>query len=265
MFKEIIFSMLFALLQNSPDTVQKLDTTGVAPQREIVVCDSLEFAVPELVGDDELLYHTAYAFVYSEKHEQSKWVAYRLTKARVESSAERSNEFRPDGLVVTGTADNADYYKSGYDKGHLAPAADMGWSQTTMKESFYFSNMSPQLPSFNRGVWKRLETKVRKWASEYEGIYVVTGPILTDSLPTIGGNKVAVPQYFYKIIYDYTLPEIKAIAFIIPNRKSSADLRTFAVTIDEVEKATGINFFPSLSQEHEREIEGTICVPCWTW
>jgi len=168
-------------------------------------------------------------------------------------------------LVSTGTAQNSDYLKSGYDKGHLAPAADMGWSALTMKESFYFSNMSPQLPGFNRGVWKRLEELMRSWAIDNKAIYIVTGPLLSKGLPAIGSNGVSIPNYYYKVILDYTQPEIHAIGFILPNASSSASLSTFAISVDEVERQTGIDFFPALPDDQETKLEKEVCQSCWQW
>jgi endonuclease G len=134
-----------------------------------------------------------------------------------------------------------------------------------MAESFYYSNMSPQTPSFNRGVWKRLEELARTWAIENNSIYIVTGPVLTTGLNTIGTNKVSVPNYFYKVILDYSEPSIKGIGFIIPNTGSSEPLQKFAVSIDSVEKFTGIDFFPLLADEQEDLIEKTLCIKCWSW
>lgn len=132
----------------------------------------------------------------------------------------RSDRFTPDKCVKSGTANDNDYKGSGYDRGHLAPAADMGWSVKAMEESFYYSNMSPQKPSFNRGIWKQLEELTRDWTVENKEIYIVTGGVLNDSLPTIGKNKVSVPKYFYKVILDYSEPSIKGIGFIMPNESS---------------------------------------------
>ena len=223
------------------------------------------FEIPEINHGEEVIHHAGYSFVYSEKHEQSKWVAYELTSTETEKAVERSNDFIPDPLVKTGSADNPDYAGSGYDRGHLAPAADMGWSEQTMKESFYFSNMSPQLPSFNRGIWKKLETQVRTWAIENEAIYVVTGPILKDNLQTIGPNKVAVPEYYFKVILDLTGSEKKAIGFVLPNSSSSLPLNEFAISVDSVEKITSINFFPKLENTEDLKLESTICIECWSW
>ena len=147
----------------------------------------------------------------------------------------------------------------------MAPAGDMGWSVTSMAESFYYSNMSPQEPGFNRGIWKKLEELVRTWAIDYQSIYVVTGPILTKGLKTIGEHHVAVPKYYYKVILDYHSSGAKGIGFILPNSSSSKCLRSYAVTIDSVEHFTGIDFFPQLPDDQEKVIESTITLSSWIW
>jgi endonuclease G, mitochondrial len=192
-------------------------------------------------------------------------VAYELTAAETQKVVGRSNDFRVDVAVKTSSATNADYQGSGYDRGHLAPAADMSWSMQSMEESFFYSNMSPQLPGFNRGIWKKLEEQVRQWAVDNQAIYVVTGPVLESNLPTIGPDKVSVPRYYYKVILDYTQPGLKGIGFILPNEPSSLPLQYFAVPIDSVEHVTGINFFPALPGKEEQAIEKTVCTECWTW
>jgi endonuclease G len=153
--------------------------------------------IPLVLNGEKLIQHTGYSFVYSEEHEQAKWIAYVLNNKELDGIFDRSDNFREDPFVSSGSADNSDYAKSGYDRGHLAPAADMKWSEKAMSESFYYSNMSPQLPAFNRGIWKMLEEKVRDWALENDSILIVTGPILSSKnqkkLATIGPNSVAVP------------------------------------------------------------------------
>lgn len=160
-------------------------------------------------------------------------------------------------MIPTGSAESGDYKGSRYDKGHLAPAADMAWDSTAMCESFYMSNMSPQLPAFNRGIWKRLEDQVRDWAIENQEIWIVTGPVLRDDLPTIGTNHVSVPEYFYKVIIDIKEPDFKGIGFILPNKGSKEPLTAFAVTIDSVEALTGLDFFPGLPDSLEKLIESS--------
>ncbi|MBC7425881.1 MAG: DNA/RNA non-specific endonuclease [Bacteroidia bacterium] len=225
---------------------------------------SIDPGCPAIFSGQQIVTHTAYNLSYNELHEQASWVCYELTKDETIKVANRTDNFRVDPLVNTGSADNKDYSKSGYDRGHLAPAGDMSWSEITMSESFYFSNMSPQLPGFNRGIWKSLEEKVRDWAIEYESLYIVTGPVLKPGLKTIGENKVSVPDYYYKVLLDLTGPEIKGIGFIMPNASSAMPLQSFAVSIDSVEKFTGINFYSNLSDDLQK-VEETLCITCWDW
>jgi endonuclease G len=221
--------------------------------------------IPKISSKDEMISHTGYSLLYNEAHEQANWVAYELTKEETSKLFERTNKFMPDPLIKTGSARDEDYQGYGYDRGHLAPASDMGYSSITMTESFYYSNMSPQVPSFNRGIWKKLEALVRTWAIENNSIYVVTGPILTKGLETIGPDKVSVPKYYYKVILDYTEPSIKGIGFILPNEGSKENLENFALSIDSVESVTGIDFFNLLENRQENEIEKTLCLNCWSW
>ena len=221
--------------------------------------------IPTANSKDIIIKHAGYSLLYNETHEQANWVAYELTKEETNKVYDRTDKFITDPKFITGTANDIDYSGSGYDRGHLAPAADMGWSSTAMAESFYYSNMSPQLPGFNRGIWKKLEALVRTWAVENYSLYIVTGPVLTNGLQSIGANTVSVPNYFYKVILDYYEPDIKGIGFIIPNAGSSEPLQNFAVTIDSVEKFTGIDFYPRLPDVQEKMVEKTLCIDCWTW
>jgi len=197
--------------------------------------------------------HSYYTISYSEAHEQAEWVYYVLTSKMVQGPYSRTDDFRPDPFVKTGSASKKDYYKSGYDRGHLAPAADMTHSATAMSESFYYSNMSPQEPSFNRGGWKKLESQVRNWAVANDSIYVVTGPVLSSDLPAIGANSVAVPDYYYKVIYAPKLESM--VAFLMPNQKLSLSTKDYGVSVDEVELKTGIDFFPQLADSLEAALE----------
>lgn len=221
--------------------------------------------IPKVNSGDVVINHTGYSLIYNEPYEQASWVAYELTKEETSNTFSRTDKFMVDPLVKTGTANDADYAGSGYDRGHLAPAADMGWSEVTEAESFYYSNMSPQEPGFNRGIWKKLEELVRSWAVENNSIYIATGPILTTGLPSIGPDKVSVPKYFYKVILDYTEPDIKAIGFLIPNSSQSASLQSFVVSIDSIESFSGIDFYPKLPDDQEKKLESTITIDKWSW
>jgi endonuclease G len=185
-------------------------------------------------------------------------VAYQLTKLELNGTVKRTNSFKADPLIA-GTNLAVDYKGSGYDRGHLAPAADMGFSEVTMRESFYYSNMAPQVPGFNRGIWKKLEEQTRDWTSLYDSLYIVVGAVFSDSMVRIGPHRVAVPTYYYKVILDNKSGQEKAIGFLMGNASSSLPLGSFVVSIDEIERITGIDFFPLL----EDNLEGKVCLGCW--
>lgn len=226
--------------------------------------ENLELPAP--IEGEQIIRHTGYTLSYNEEAEQPSYVAYELTRAEVlNTKTEREDDFRADPMVLTGSAELDDYRKSGYDRGHMAPAADFRWSEEAMSDTFYLSNMSPQDPSFNRGIWADLEAAVRVMAYENNTVYVVTGPVLTDGpYETIGENEVAVPNEYYKVVLDYEEPEVKAIGFILPNEGSSKSLESFATTVNEVEEKTGIDFFPSLPDDQEEMIEGELDLSKWS-
>lgn len=210
-----------------------------------------------------LVRHTYYALSYDEDHEQAEWVAYEITRDRLnENWAERPNTFRPDSDVRTESATPRDYSGSGYDKGHLCPAADMAFNEAAIDESFLMSNMSPQVPAFNGGIWRELEECARDWGRKFERVYVATGPVLSQTpLGSIGFSKVTVPSAYYKVLY---APEQhRAIAFILPNEMSTKPVMDYAVTIDAVENMTGIDFFPNLLKGLNEEIEGSLDKDAW--
>lgn len=198
--------------------------------------------------------HTYYSLSYIEKHEQPEWVYYLLTSDMINGDAERGDDFRPDDKVKTGSSDLSDYKSSGYDRGHLCPAADMKQSDKAMSETFYMSNMSPQVPSFNRGVWARLEQKVRDWALVYDSLYVVTGPVFIENIGEIGANKVTVPGFYYKVLYAPKVGRMQA--FLLPNRDGlKANWETYAVSVDMLEWLTGIDFYAGMADEYESKME----------
>lgn len=225
----------------------------------------LKLEIPKTNPTDLLISHTGFSLCYNEQHKQANWVAYELTKEETITLYDRTNTFVPDPKVKVASANNKDYLTSGFDRGHLAPASDMSWSATAIVESFYYSNVSPQAPSFNRGIWKKLEEQIRAWAVENGSVYIVTGPVLTSDLQTIGTNKVAVPNYFYKVVLDYAEPIFKGIGFILPNDESSEPLQYFVASIDSVQKLTQLDFFPLLPDEQQDSIEKKICIECWSW
>ena len=224
---------------------------------------NLELPLP--VKGEQIVSHTGYILSYNEEAEQPSYVAYDLTREEVYGALDRGDDFREDKSIKTGSAVLSDYKGSGYDRGHMAPAADFKWSAEAMSDTFYLSNMSPQVPAFNRGIWGDLEAVVRQFAVDNEKIYVCTGPVLTDGpYKTIGKNNVAVPNRYYKVILDYTDPDIKAIGFVLPNSDETEKLETYIMSIDEVEEITGLDFFYQLPDEEEAVIESSVDASKWT-
>ncbi|MGX7667468.1 DNA/RNA non-specific endonuclease [Flavobacterium pedocola] len=204
-----------------------------------------------------------FAFSYSEEHEQSEWVAYELSSADFSNRDYERPFFIEDPKVKTQSADWRNYKKSGYDKGHLCPAGDRKSSYESFKETFYTSNISPQRHDFNDGIWNRLEQKTRYWAKKYNGLYVVTGGVLSDNLKTIGKEHVSVPNYFYKVLM--TKDRTKMIGFLVPHQGSDQQLYDIVVEVDTIEKLTGIDFFPKLPDAVESRMEKAYDYKGWSF
>ena len=200
-------------------------------------------SLPKSNSGDTIYYRDGYCFSYSEKYEQPKWVFYTLKSEDIicNNQASRKDNFREDGGVKTGSASLEDYKGSGYDRGHLKASADESCNQTQMDETFLMSNMSPQKPSFNRGIWKNLESYVRDLVVDYDSIQVITSGNLNDNLVRIGPNKVGVPKYYYKVLYKYKNGVKSIECFYLPNEKNS-DFNVFKVSIDVLEDSVGIKF-----------------------
>ncbi len=204
---------------------------------------------------NQVVKHQYYTLSYNEVHEQAEWVAYELKKDYIKNNNFKRPFFIEDDKVKTGSADWRNYKNTKYDKGHLCPAGDMEFALDAYNDTFFTSNISPQVRNFNNGVWNRLEQKVRYWAVKYDGIYVITGGVLESSLMTIGKERVSVPKSFYKILLDNSGDELKMIGFLVPNTESNKPLYSFVVSVDYIEKLTGINFFPKLNDNIENQLE----------
>lgn len=204
----------------------------------LIGCSNKQSLLPH--SDGELIKHEYYTLSYNELHEQANWVAYKLTAEMVKGSTKRINCFKEDTLVSTGSATLEDYKGSGYDRGHLCPAAAMKINTKAMRESFYMSNMSPQAPEFNRGKWKSLEAKIRQLTVQNDSLYVITGPVFQNNKGEIGPDEVTVPGYYFKVIY--FLKEEKTLAYLMPNRKIKKSVDEFIVSLDSIKKFSNIQF-----------------------
>lgn len=226
--------------------------------------------IPKLMKKrtEQVIRHEGYTVSYNSDYRIANWVAYELTRAEAKSKKHaRSNKFVPDPAVKGVSALNEDYSRTGFDKGHMAPAGDMKWSAKAMRESFYFSNICPQEPGLNRGIWRELEEQCRLWASENGRLYVVTGPVMTEPMRRLGKNRVGVPVAFYKVICTVSNGKYEAVGFLFENRdyKKKETLKKQMVPVDRVEEVTGIDFFPALPDDVEKRIEARVNPSAWSF
>jgi endonuclease G, mitochondrial len=260
MMKKFFIAVLAVLLVHC--------SNGLEPEPLTVdpTIDAASLVIGDLspISSGQVVKHTYYSLSYSEENEQANWVFYRLTPNFLNSAIERTDDFRADPAVSTGSATLNDYKGSGYDRGHLCPAADMKLNDVSISESFFLSNMSPQDASFNRGIWSSLESLVRTWCVAEDTIYVATGPFFKDNIGSIGTNRVTVPGYYYKAILDMT-GDKKMIALVLPNAKSSSPIESYIISVDSLEILTGIDFFPGLPDQIEDLLEKESDKTKWGW
>ena len=226
-----------------------------------------EHFLPSPVRGSEIYYYKDYAISYNEDFEQADWVAYILTRENLSKPwSERIDNFRPDPAISSGSATPNDYRGSGYDRGHMVPAADMAYDSEAMDETFLMSNISPQSRNFNQGIWRELEELTRDWAKKFGRLYVVSGPVLSQEPKGYIGkdNDVAVPVAYFKVLLDLDEPEQKGIAFLLDNEVNYEPLYKFTTSIDAIEELTGIDFFEDfMPAELEAELEGNFNKDLW--
>lgn len=243
--------------KNLPSTTET-EQTVVKPS-STPPTGALEIPIMKSNTGGQILKRKGYTLSYNADYKTPHWVAWELTKKETKGKEGRTDKFLPDPDARGAKAYTGDYTKSGYDRGHMAPAADMKWSRKAMEESFYMSNICPQNPNLNRGDWNDLEEKSRHWAKKYGVVYIACGPIYDNKRPKrIGNNKVAVPDAFYKVVLINDKKNPKAIGFIFPNKAGHKPLKKYVVTVDSVEKRTNIDFFSALPDEIENKIEAEL-------
>ncbi|WP_289089736.1 DNA/RNA non-specific endonuclease [uncultured Bacteroides sp.] len=217
------------------------------------------YTYPGRYEKEIIINRTGYTLSYNLYYKNPNWVAWELTREETKGEADRYDKFMPDPNLPEPRVVHKDYTKSGYDRGHMAPAADMKWSKQAMIESFYMSNICPQVGNLNRGDWNDLEELCRNWAAKYGRIYIACGPIFDSKSPKrIGVHKVAVPDRFFKVILIYNRKNPIAMGFIFKNTAHSQDIEKYMVTVDSVENVTGMDFFSKLPDEIENRIESIV-------
>lgn len=224
------------------------------------------YAPASQAGTHEIiLEHKAYRLSFNPTWRIANWVAYELTREELINRVRRKNNFRPDPLLGRNSAVDADYRRSGYDRGHLAPSADMRYDMEAQLECFYFSNICPQNSKLNSVRWNQLEMKVRQWAAQDSALIIISGPVVKEGYQTIGLNRIAVPAQFFKIILSLYAGKPKCIAFLMNNSNEREPLSSYAVPVDRIEMITGIDFFPVLPDDLEEALESKVRLSNWSF
>lgn len=254
------YKKLLSLLRDFTKNLQSQN----APKVESARIEGLE--IPAYIDGHEVIRHTGYTLSWNEQYLVADWVAYELTATELDTQeVSRSEDFRPDEAVRR-SSQLEDYRNSGYSRGHLAPAQDFKWSENAMSETFYLTNMVPQLQNYNGGIWLKAENATRDAARITGVVYVVTGPVLTDGpFETIGDNKVAIPKECYKALL--VIDEnggVHTIAMSIPQEVGKKEsLSKYMMSVDELEALTGLDFFIELEDEVENAAEATYDISYW--
>ena len=216
----------------------------------------MEMPAP-LNGKKEILMkRTGYSVSYNKDTKLPNWVAWHLTAAHTKGRNYRDGlMFEEDGEVPSPRATDYDYSRSRYDRGHMCPSGDNKWDKNAQRQSFLLTNVCPQNHELNKGDWNDLEMQCREWAKQMGDIYVVAGPVFYNGVKkTIGRNKVAVPDAFFKVVM-HDGRKAKAIGFIYPNAEGHKNMAEYVKSVDDVERITGLDFFPKLDDEVEDRIE----------
>lgn len=218
--------------------------------------------MPNGMNDTLVNYGEAFAVHFNSGRGIANCAVYELVNNELNGTVERSNEFMPD-TGVKGCPSLQDYAGSGMDRGHLVPAGDLKWNEEAMRQSFLLTNVVPMHKALNEGGWAKLEEKVREWTARDSALLVFTGPVMSDGDTTLASGRVTVPSAYYKVIMAPCVRPMRAIAFIYPNGHSGGRLRQYAVSVDEVERRTGLDFFPSLPDGEQDRLESSVNLEAW--
>lgn len=235
-------------------------------QEPLRVPDSqFQFCIPaKLSGySEQIIQRKAYILSYNKDTKCPNWVAWELTSFHADGDLPRDSKYYEDDEVPFPKATNEDYRGSGWSRGHMCPAGDNKWDADAMRESNLLTNMCPQHASLNSGLWNVIERDCRKWAKAYGEVYIVCGPVLLNrEHETIGINKVVVPEAFFKVILRLS-PEPAAIGFVVRNNEGKKKKDQFINTVDDVERITGMDFFPALPDSIENIVEAYANLNDW--
>lgn len=223
-----------------------------------------QYELPSPMPREQQVKHTQFTLSYNEGYELASWAAYQLTPEQAKATGTFKEKFSEDPLITTGSASTKDYKDAGFIMGQLVPPEDMFNSPKAVEETFLTSNTVPLKPVFNKNVWKKIEVLIRQWAKEGNTLYIAAGPVLTDApFGTFGSNKISIAERYYKVILDVTGE--RAIAFLMRNNVASGAPKSFALSVDELEKITGIDFFALLADDLESKIESSTDFSKWNF
>ena len=251
----LVCFLLYKVIVNNSDTQHLVLLSDEGRDNLMTV------AVP--VGmSDTLLRYNAFDVHFNGDRGIANCASYELVVNELNGTSERSGEFMPDS-GVKGCPTSADYAGSGMDRGHLVPAADLKWNEEAMRQSFLLTNVCPMHKALNEGGWTKLEEKVREWTARDSVLLVFTGPVVSEGDTTLASGRVTVPSAYYKVIMAPCVRPKLAIAFIYPNGHSGGRLQQYAVSVDEVERRTGLDFFPTLPDEEQQRLESDVHLDAW--
>lgn len=245
---------------NTDKDEPKMPVTPVTPVPNHY--DGLEnVAVPSGLTS-QIKEYTGFTLSFNKDNRTPNYVAWELLGTEVSTEVSRTDNFWQDP-DIDGCTKHSDYTRSGYDRGHMCPAADQKWSVQAMNDCFVMANMCPQLHDLNAGAWEKLEEKERAWAQRDSAVMIIAGPIYTEDDTYIESSKVRVPGAFFKVLIAPYLDEPRGIAFVYPHMNCPGNMQDYATTIDEVEKITGFDFFPALPDDIEAKVESTYSFTDW--
>ena len=238
-----------------------------------------QIGIPLSQSPLDIAEHSAMILGFDCDSKLAAWSFHVLSPDVLVGGVSRTNDFRKDSLIECGDGIEQDYFTKklqedgtykfenfGFDRGHLAPSADFRWSQKALSESYFYSNMTPQRPGFNRESWAEVEDLMRRIiANTPKPYYIVTGPVLEKSLPKVekGQNHLPIPAFHYKIIADVSAENPKGMAFLMPNKKCDLPPSAYVVTIDSIEKLTGLDFFSKIDVTNAQKIESKADYSLW--
>lgn len=232
------------------------------------------FNVASVTAEDSLLYveipvgtpsqkkqYEGFMVDFNAANHTANYVSWKLLASKTDGSAKRTGEFLHDE-DVKGCPYSEDYKHSGFDRGHMCPAADQKWSRTAMAHSFVMTNICPQAGALNSGAWSTLEKKERQWACNYGKLIIIAGPVYeARDTARIGHTGVRIPSSFFKVVYAPTVS--RAIAFVYPNRRSPGNMANYSMTVDRLEEITGYDFFHTMPENEQHKIESKASFSSW--